>query len=167
MKTAFVLIDLQEKFKPVIRGFDEVVSNCSVLVESAKILNIPLIVTEQYSKGLGKTVIETSVKPIEKMEFSCYKNSEFREKVKDFDRLVLFGIEAHVCVMQTALDLVKDKKVIVVADAIGSRKKVDYKLAIKRYREKGVDIVSTEMILFELLEKAGTEKFKKVQKLIK
>jgi len=171
MTIAFVLVDIQEKFEPVIKDFDDIVKNSNILVKSSKILKIPLIVTEQYPKGLG-TISEKiklpNVKKIEKIHFNCFASSEFSKQAKNYKSLVLFGIEAHVCVMQTCLDaLDKGYKVYVVADAVSSRSKKDKKMALNRMRQHGAEIVTTEMLLFELLKKAGTDEFKKIQELIK
>ena len=147
---------------------DEVKEKCSILIKASELLDIPLIATEQYPKGLGKTVMDIPVEPIEKMEFSCFGNSDFSNKVSEYDSLVLFGIEAHVCIMQTALDAVsKGKRVYVAKDAVTSRNKTDKKVAIQRMRKKGVEIVTTEMILFEIMKTAEHPKFREVQALIK
>ena len=170
MKTVFVMVDIQDMFVPVIKDLDRLVSNAKILIGSARILKIPLIVTEQYPKGLGRTIDKIGYKGevIEKMSFSCFGCDEFAGKIKGFDRAVIFGIEAHVCVLQTALDaLKKGIEVHVVADAISSRSSENKQMAIERMRQSGVFIVSTEMILFQLVEKAGTEEFKKISLLVK
>lgn len=173
-KTAFVMIDIQEKFRPAIHGLEEVISNAKILVESSQILNVPLIITEQYPKGLGKTVneieIPANVPLIEKLHFSCFGNEEFTKKVKDLgvSSLVLFGIEAHVCMLKTALDgLERGLEIYMVADAVSSRTQENKSIALERMRQSGVFIVSTEMLLFQLLEYSGTDEFKAISKLIK
>jgi nicotinamidase-related amidase len=173
-KTAFILIDIQEKFIPAISGIDKVISNAKILTQSAGILNIPLIATEQYPKGLGKTVKEIELPAntclIEKLHFSCFGNDEFRNKINELkvESLILFGIEAHVCLLKTALDALKQKlEVYLVADAVSSRTAENKSLALERMRQSGVFIVSTEMILFQLLEYSGTDEFKAISKLIK
>ena len=173
-KTAFVLIDIQEKFIPAISGINEVISNANILVKSAGILNIPLIATEQYPKGLGKTVKEIELSGnaalIEKLHFSCFGNEEFSNKVRQLgaESLILFGIEAHVCLLKTALDALKNNlEVYLVADAVSSRTPENKSIALERMRQSGVFIVSTEMILFQLLEYSGTDEFKAISKLIK
>ena len=173
-KTAFVLIDIQEKFIPVIKDMERVISNANVLVKASEILEVPLIVTEQYPKGLGKTSNEISLPLnqhlIEKTEFSCFGNKEFVEKIKELgvDSIILFGIEAHVCILQTALDALKNGlDVHVIADAISSRTLENKSIAIERMRQSGIFIISTEMLLFQLLGKAGTEEFKLISGLIK
>ncbi|MFT4297683.1 MAG: hydrolase [Candidatus Woesearchaeota archaeon] len=173
-KTAFLLIDLQEKFIPVIHNVDEVIKNSNKLIKTAEILKIPLITTEQYTKGLGKTykkvILPKAIKPIEKIEFSCFKSKKFNEKMKKLDikSLVIFGIEAHVCVLQTALDALKREiDVHIIADAVSSRNDNNKKIAIKRMRQAGAFASSTEMIIFQLLEKAGSKEFKEIMKFVK
>lgn len=172
--TAFVLVDIQDKFIPVIHNIEEVISNANILTKSAEILKIPLIVTEQYPKGLGHTskkiYIPNKSRIFEKMSFSCFGNEKFVEEIKKLciKSIVLFGIEAHVCVLKTALDALKNNyEVHVVGDAISSRKYENKVLAIERMRQSGAFIASTEMILFQLMDVAGTEEFKLISKLIK
>jgi len=173
-KTVFILVDVQDKFIPVIKDIDKVISNSNILVKASDILNIPLVVTEQYPKGLGRTSEKINLPDkkylIEKVSFSCFGCDEFIKKIKELkvDSIVLFGIEAHVCILKTALDALKNNlDVYVVADAISSRTDKNKSLAIERMCQSGVFIVSTEMILFQLLDKAGTEEFKKISNLIK
>ena len=173
-KTLFVLIDIQDKFLPAIYKISDVISNAKILVQSASILKIPLIVTEQYPKGLGKTVSEiaipSSTKIIEKLHFSCFGNDEFKKRIAESgaNSIVLFGIEAHVCLLKTALDALNHNlEVHVVADAVSSRTPENKSLALDRMRQSGVYIASTEMILFQLLDYSGTDEFKAISKLIK
>lgn len=173
-KTVFVLVDIQEKFIPVIKDVNKVISNSNILAKSSEILNIPLIVTEQYPKGLGNTSERISLPDknylIEKISFSCFGSEEFVKKIEELniDSIVLFGIEAHVCILKTALDALKNNlDVYVVADAISSRTVENKAIGIERMRQSGVFIVSTETLLFQLLEKAGTEEFKSISKLLK
>jgi nicotinamidase-related amidase len=173
-KTAFVLVDIQEKFIPVIDGIEQVISNANILVKAAGILKVPLIVTEQYPKGLGKTSNKVTFLQhahlIEKVEFSCFACEEFARKIRELkiNSIVLFGIEAHVCILQTALDALSNElETHVVSDAIASRTQDNKKIAIERMRQSGVFIVSTEMILFQLLGKAGGEEFNLISSLIK
>ena len=144
------------------------------MIKASKILKIALIVTEQYPKGLGHTYEKINLPSkkhlIEKVSFSCFGSEEFVKKIKELkvDSIVLFGIEAHVCILKTALDALKNNlDVYVVADAISSRTAENKSLAIERMRQSGVFIVSTEMIVFQLLDKAGTEEFKLISKLVK
>jgi len=171
---ALIVVDVQEKFRPAIFEFPRVIENCSKLVEAFKALKMPILHTEQYPKGLGKTVSELDKlfkeKPLEKTEFSCFGNAVFRKRLEDLDmhELVICGIEAHVCVLQTALDAIRlGYEVFLVEDAISSRKKTDWKTAVKRAQQSGAYRASTEMVIFQLLEKAGTEEFKEIQKIVK
>jgi nicotinamidase-related amidase len=173
-KTAFALIDIQEKFLPAIHKIDAVITNAKILVQSAEILRIPLIVTEQYPKGLGKTVSEIKLpagsEVIEKLHFSCFGNDEFNRRIVQTgaESIVMFGIEAHVCLLKTALDaLERNFEVYVVADAVSSRTPENKSLALDRMRQAGAFVVSTEMILFQLLDYSGTDEFKAISKLIK
>jgi NAD+ synthase len=173
-KTAFILVDIQEKFVPAIKDMDEVIKNSNILVKVSEILNIPLIVTEQYPKGLGhiSKAINLPDKKflIEKISFSCFGSEEFVKKIKELkvDSIILFGIEAHVCIFKTALDALKNNiEVYVVTDAISSRSIKNKSIAIEWMRESGAFIASTEIILFQLLDKAGTEEFKLISNLIK
>src|SRR3989338_1242210 len=169
--TAFVLIDLQEKFVPVIYDIDCITKNIDVLVKASRILGLPLIATEQYPKGLGHTINKIEIdKIIEKISFSCFDNNEFKNKLRNLKAkiLVLFGIEAHVCVLKTALDGIKNNfEVHVVSDAISSRTLENKKIAIERMKQSGVFIASTEMILFQLVKEAGSNEFKEISRLIK
>jgi nicotinamidase-related amidase len=170
---ALLVIDVQEKFRPAIQDFDKIVENISKLVEAFKVYGIPIIHTEQYPQGLGPTVKELDgipSDPIEKLEFSCLKNKEFTKAIKDshIRGLVVCGIEAHVCVIQTVLDaLDAGLDVYLVEDAISSRKKDDKKIAIARAGREGAKHTSTEMIIFQLIDKAGTDEFKRIQKIVR
>lgn len=173
--TVFVMVDIQEQFVPVISDMEQVISNANILLKIAKILNIPLIVTEQYPQGLGHTTEQLQLPPalrdqvIEKISFSCFDSDAFVARLDDLERstLVLFGIEAHVCILKTALHgLKKGFDVHVIADATSSRELENKTLALDRMRQSGVFIASTEMILFQLQKVAGTDEFKKLNKLI-
>jgi nicotinamidase-related amidase len=171
---AFVLMDIQERFVPVIDNIETVLSNANILVEASRILKIPLIVTEQYPKGLGKTSakirLPENTVAIEKLSFSSFQSREFVKKLREQDikTIVLFGVEAHVCILQTALDAIKNGiEVHVIVDAIASRSDENRTIALERMRQSNVFLASTEMIIFQLLEKAGTEEFKAISRLIK
>ena len=173
-KTVFVLVDIQEKFLPVINNIDEVIKNANILAKASGILKIPLIVTEQYPKGLGhitnKITLPSDYSLIEKTHFSCFGSPEFIEKIRTLkiNSIVLFGIEAHVCILKTALDALKNNiDVHVIQDTVSSRTYENKMIAIERMRHSGAFIASTEMILFQLLEAAGTDEFKEISRLIK
>jgi nicotinamidase-related amidase len=172
---ALVIIDIQEKLAAVMEHKEQVVENCLHLVELAKLLKIPILLTEQYPKGLGKTLPEIqevlpAYAPVEKTDFDCCREEGFPEKVASLGRkkLILTGMEAHVCVLQTALGLIKKGYAVhVVQDAIASRYKSNFKVGIEFMRSAGIVITSTEMVLFQLLERSGTEAFKLITKRIK
>lgn len=174
-KTALLVIDIQAKILPVINNWEKVVDNTLKLVNGFKVMNIPVFYTEQYPKGLGAT--ETKIKEalgdspyFEKMTFSCYgAGSLFDElKKKNINQVVVCGVESHVCVQQTVLDLLANGfQVNVAADAVSSRREFDYKIALDRMNSNGAEVTVTESILFELLNICGTEEFKAVSKLVK
>jgi len=144
------------------------------LIGAARVLKLPMLVTAQYINGLGPVCAEIveatpGIAPMEKMAFSCCGSEEFVRVVKDLrrQRIILCGIEAHVCVQQTAIDLMKDYFVYVAADAIGSRHRHDHKVAVERMRDCGAVIATVESAVFELLREAGTDQFKQVLPLFK
>ena len=170
-----LVVDIQEKFRKVISDFDEVTSNSVKLIKSFNILKIPIIVTEQYPKGLGETVAELKelLKEhgyIEKVSFDCFGNEEFINLLekKGKKNIILCGIEAHVCVTQTVLtSLEKGYNVYLIADALSSRKRSDYNIAIKRMLQEGAKLASTEMIIFQMMRDSKNENFKEISKIIK
>lgn len=172
--TVFVLVDIQEKFLPAMSGIEKVIANASILVEAAGIMGIPLVVTEQYPKGLGHITeqirLPEGANIIEKTSFGCFGCDGFDAKIKELGakRMVLFGLESHICVLKTALEALKrGMEVHAVADAICSRKEENRLIGLERMRQSGAFIVSTEMSLFQLMEKAGTDEFKSISQLIK
>lgn len=177
--TALLVIDLQEKFVPAIPGFDNIVRNAAALVKAFQLFDLPVLVTEQYPKGLGKTVAEISkcfpiLEVCEKITFSCAQSEEFVRKLEavninhEIKNIVVCGIETHVCVHQTVLDLLhQEYRVWIVQDAMGSRDSENKKLALTRMTGEGAVQTSTEMLLFEMAFQAGTDKFKQIQSLIK
>lgn len=173
--TIGLIVDMQERLLPHIEANDEVLNKCIILVNGLRILNTPIIVTQQYTKGLGNTVqpINEAMGTfsfIEKITFSCYREESF---LKIFNNLpgknvLIAGIESHICVMQTALDLLYNSYTpVIIADAVGSRKNYDKKIALDRMRDAGCIITTTESILFELCQQAGSVEFKEISKLIK
>lgn len=173
--TALLIIDLQEKILPVIRNIDSVLNNTIKLIKGFKSLNLPIYFTEQYPKGLGPTSQKIlselqGYNAIQKMSFSCFGAEElFNElKSKKFHQIVITGVESHVCVQQTVLDLLaNDFQVNVAADAVSSRREFDFLIALDRMRTLGAEITTTESILFELLEVCGTPEFKEISKIVK
>lgn len=171
-RAALVVVDVQEGFRPAVLDFERVAANVAVLVRGAHVLGLPMIVTEQYPKGLGSTVPEVAehlggVEPIEKVCFSAAQADGFRDALGR-DQVLLCGIEAHVCVSQTAEDLVSDgREVHVAQDAVTSRTAANRDLGLHKMERSGAVATSVETALFELLGRAGTPEFKEVQALIK
>ena len=173
-RTAFVLIDVQERLTPVLFDAETVIRNANILVKSAELMGIPLIVSEQYPKGLGPTSsripLPSGRRLVDKLTCSCYGCDDFVREMRAVNRstLVLFGAETHVCILQTALDAKKlGLEVHVVADAVSSRTAENKALGLERLRQSGIFVVSTEMILFQLIKRAGTDLFKQVSALVK
>ena len=173
--TKLVVVDLQERLFPHINNNEQLLQKCKTLIEGIKLLNIPIIVTEQYVKGLGKTLERVSESlgefdPIEKMTFSCMGESNFNLKIEEhfIKNVLICGIESHVCVLQTAIDLLEAGHTpIVVADAISSRNPYDKKIALQRFATEGIRVTTVESILFELCKVSGNEQFKAISKLVK
>ncbi|MEA2037884.1 MAG: hydrolase [Nanoarchaeota archaeon] len=170
-----LVIDIQEKFRPVIHSWDKLIDNMGKLINSLQILKIPLLLTEQYPKGLGKTCSEiteilSEYKPIEKKEFSCLKNKEFLSQLKKLNKnnIIICGIEAHVCVVNTLLEAISQGfNVHLVVDAISSRKKADLNVAIGRSKQAGAFLTTVEMAIFQLMGSSGAEEFRKISKIVK
>ena len=169
--TALVVIDLQEKLMPVINNGDRVVGSVNKLIAGAGHLDVPVVVTEQYPKGLGHTVSKLELaghQPIEKNCFSCLLSDPVKSKLEGKRALILCGVEAHICVLKTALDaLDQGYEVHVPADAVSSRHPHNHRLALQRMRQSGVFVTSVEMTLFQMLDAAGTDTFKAISALIK
>lgn len=174
-QAALVVIDLQERLLPAMHEKERVAQNSWRLARAASILALPVVVTEQYRKGIGPTVAELAsavpgFSPLEKLTFSCWGAEGFAAalRAREIRDVILCGIEAHVCVMQTCLDLLDEGfRPFVVADAISSRSPENLRWGLERMRDSGGVVVSTEMILFELLGCAGTAEFKQMLDLIK
>lgn len=170
-----VVLDIQERLLPSIHDRQRVLDNAVRLLRGAAVLAVPVLVTEQYRRGLGPTVPEVAAAaapflPIEKITFSACGEPAFRRALPSDSRadVVLCGIEAHVCVTQTCLDLLDlGHRVFVVADAVSSRTPDNHRAGVDRMRAAGAVVVSTEMILFELLDRAGTGEFKQVLPLVR
>jgi len=174
--TVLVVIDVQEK---LCRAMDEKVlerltGNINVLQEAAGELKIPVVVTEQYVKGLGETLPAVREKlsgpALEKMTFSCCGDSAFLDKIRGLRRrqVIVAGMEAHVCVLQTVLELLDaGYHVHLVRDAVMSRRKENWFVGLEGARAAGAVITSTEAALFQLLRVAGTDEFKKLSKLVR
>jgi len=165
--TALVVVDVQEKLMAAMPRRAETISAVDKLIRAAHILKLPTLVTLQYVKGLGPLCAELAeatngITPMEKLAFSCCGSEEFARAVKDLhrQRIIVCGTEAHVCVQQTVIDLLKDYSVYVPVDAICSRKELDAAVAVERMRDCGAVITTVESVVFELLREAGTPQFK-------
>jgi nicotinamidase-related amidase len=178
-RSQVLLVDMQDRLLEAMPDKTELIERSFRLIRAAQVLGIPITVSEQYPKGLGATaqslreVLGNEAVVLDKVEFSCFGNEAIRERLQNLRRqgrsqIVVAGIEAHICVAQTAIELVEHGyETFVAADAAGSRDKQSRKLALQRLARQGAEIVDTEMVLFEWLEKAGTPEFKELQALVK
>lgn len=170
-----IVIDTQERLHAVIGDSHQVMKNVGILARGLQALKVPIIVTEQYPQGIGPTVEEVKeavgdAPIIEKREFGCFTNEAFCKAVAPYAHktFILCGFEAHVCVLQTALQARgRGHRVFVVADAVSSRRSENRDMALERLKEAGCTLVTTEMALFELLESSEAPEFKEIQRLIK
>ncbi len=169
---ALAVVDIQEKLLPPIFNKEQLVRNSQLLIRLAGILDIPVLLSTQYSKGLGRTVAAISdllpaTDAIDKLEFGCFANDLYCAAMKALpgqrNTLLVCGMEAHICVMQTALGaLRKGYLVHVASDAIGSRAEWNWHIGLERMRAAGAIISSTEMIIYELLRASGSDAFKQM-----
>ncbi|HEY6251986.1 MAG TPA: hydrolase [Candidatus Angelobacter sp.] len=171
-----LVIDIQEKLLPPIFENERLIRNSQLLIRLANILSLPVIATTQYSKGLGKTVPEIAslmpeVQPLDKLEFGCFGNDAFCSHIARLsarNTLLLCGMEAHICVLQTALGALNQGHIVhVAADAVSSRTKLNWKLGLQRMRDAGAVISSTEMMIYELLRRSGSREFKEMLNYLK
>ena len=173
-KSLILIIDVQEK---LVNMLDEknIIKNSEILAKSASILKVPTIISEQYPKGLGETIKEIKetakrAKYFEKTNFSICEEEGFNEYLKNSgkNQIIILGIETHICVLQTGLDLLKNGyKVYIVEDATSSRSTRNKDCALKRLMQAGTEIVTTEMVIFEWLKCSKNPNFKEIQALIK
>ena len=171
-RAVLVVIDVQEAFRKAIPTFDDVAAATARLVQGAARIGIPIVVTEQYPRGLGETVPEVEghlpadVKPVEKVRFSAAEADGFG--LDGRDQAIVCGIETHVCVNQTVLDLLEQGVATqVVADAVGSRTEANRELGLHKMERAGATLTSVETALFELLRGSDAPAFKEVQALVK
>jgi len=173
-----LIVDMQEKLLPAIPVADQLLDNCVRLVRAARLLDVPVFATEQYPRGLGSTapaLAELIPERPEKLRFSCAevlgwdRSAECADpRLRDRTRVVVAGIEAHVCVLQTALDLLAAGYLVyVVADAVASRRKLDWRIALERLSTHGAIITTLESVLFEWCEVAGSDEFREISRLVK
>jgi nicotinamidase-related amidase len=177
-KCALLVIDIQEKLLPPIFNNELLVRNTQLLLRLANILCVPVTATTQYVKGLGPTVpdvaslLPAQADPIDKLEFSCFGSDRFCSTLKSLpgsrNTVLLCGMEAHICVMQTALAALEKGYIVhVAADAVGSRSEFNWKIGLERMRDAGCVISTTEMMMYELLRQSGTAAFKEMLKHLK
>jgi nicotinamidase-related amidase len=172
---ALLIVDVQESFRKQLKDLDLLTRNITILAEAAKILKVPVMVTEQYPQGLGKTIAEITAclgehKYFEKTAFSCCQATGFLEQLEALGRkqVIVCGIEAHVCVQQTVHELLNaGYSVHVVKDAIASRFERNREVAWEKMLGSGAVPSTVEMALFEMLNQSGTDQFKAVQRLVK
>lgn len=173
--TVAIIIDIQERLVPHIHDNETIAGNTEILIKGMQVLGIPIHVTQQYSKGLGHTIprIESLFESfgfIEKTAFSCCDEQDLVRALKATGKkyVLIAGIESHVCVLQTVIDLMDQGYVpVVIEDCVSSRKPSDKSIAMERMRSEGAIISSYESILFELCRFSGTEEFKSISKLVK
>ena len=173
--TALIVVDVQEKLARVMYEKEMLFENLQKLIKGVQILGIPIILTEQNPGGLGPTIPEVAhllsdLQPIPKLSFSCCGDGRFLQELEALNRqqVLIAGIEVHVCVYQTAVDLLRlGYEVQVVADAVSSRTAENRKIGLERVRSEGASLTSTETALFELLKVAEGAKFKEILNIVK
>ena len=168
-RSTLLLVDVQEKLTPLVMNSEQLVDSCQWLISLANQLDIPVMVTEQYPKGLGQTVdsLRRLVKEnifYEKLSFSvCSDQKCFDQLSTKGDHIIVIGIETSVCILQTVMELIKQaKKVFVVVDAVSARYQQDHELALERMKESGAQLISKEMVLFEWLRTSAHKQFKEI-----
>jgi nicotinamidase-related amidase len=174
-KSCLVVVDVQGKLANLMYNKEPLFANVEILIKMAKALEIPILWCQQNPKGLGPTLPQLAElldgnEPVDKFSFSCCGDEKFAEQLKNSSRkqIILCGIETHVCIYQTAMDLLdKDYEVNLVADAVSSRTAENKQIALERLTAEGAYISSTEMTIFELLKTAKHPKFRELAKLIR
>ncbi len=169
-RCCLMIIDPQEKLMKAIHKAEKVVKNTSLMIHCARAFDIPILATTQYAKGLGPFVPEIAqllddLPSIDKMEFNAFRSADVRSYLRDLsssiDTLLITGVEAHICVYQTAVGALNHRyRPWIIADAVSSRDKKNKKLALSRLRSMGIPVGPAEMAVYELLERAGTPEFK-------
>lgn len=171
-KSCLLLIDIQEKLAPAIDQGERLIDNCCWLTDIATRLHLPILVSEQYPKGLGHTVEALrkrvpSEQVFEKLAFSCASEPACADAISALKpaQVIIAGMEAHVCVLQTALELMQQaREVFVVEDCVGSRDPANKAAALARLRQNGAQIVTREMVAFEWLRRAGDDRFRQISR---
>jgi len=173
--TVLLIVDVQGKLAHLMHEKDILVDNIRKTIKGAQVLEIPIIVTEQYPEGLGSTIPEVAglfenPDTISKTSFSCCGDGRFMQILNDLhpENVLVAGIETHVCVYQTVRDLLKANYAVqIIADAVSSRTKFNKQIGLKKIIKAGAEITSVETVLFEMLREAGGEKFKKILEIVK
>ena len=174
-KSVLVVVDIQERFRQLIHGLDQVLAATERLIRFCQLMDIPIVVTEHYPHKLGVTIAElrrcfTPFNPIEKIHFSCCGCEDFNSRLNELGRsqIILCGIETHVCIYQTAADLRREgKQVAVAVDAVSSCSAANREIGLQNLTRLGVQNMGVQMLMFELLHKAGTRQFKAATGLLK
>ena len=175
-ETQALMIDFQKRLMPVIEDQEAIIERASLLLSGLSVLKVPVTVTCQYQKGLGETIdslytLLEDTEQFDKMSFSCMEEPPIRKRITErpaLKNVLVFGVEAHICVLQTVTDLAELGFVpVVVLDCIGSRRKGDKDAAIRRMEQEGAVFTTAESILYELTRKAGDKKFKEISRLTK
>ncbi|MEA4854077.1 MAG: isochorismatase family protein [Christensenella sp.] len=173
--TAAIGIDFQERLVPVIAGNEKIVEKTAMLLKGLRALGVPLVMMRQYPKGLGDIIPEIKeaagdFAPMDKLSFSACGEEEIMREIesKGKKNVIVCGVEAHVCVLQTVIDLIAaGMQPVLVCDCIGSRFPSDMEIAVQRAQQEGALLTTAEAILFELTQRAGNETFKTISKLVK
>jgi nicotinamidase-related amidase len=175
-RCALIVVDIQQKLLPPIFEKERLVRNSQLLIRLAGILNVPTLLSTQYAKGLGKTVSEisalTETQAFDKQMFSCFGSDAFCSALNQLsgkrNTILLCGMESHICVMQTALEALREGYLVHVAsDAVSSRTEWNWTIGLERMRYAGAVISSTEMMIYELLRSSGTQAFKEMLEYLK
>ncbi len=174
---ALMVVDIQERLMPVINGREEMTRNVVLLMKAAEVMKIPVVATTQYAARIGELLPEVQaelgdVVPLDKMEFDCFANQAIKERIKTLPRaintLIICGVETHICIYQTVLGaLLAGYRVWVPADGVSSRVVGNHETGLARIKELGATVGNTEMIIYELLHRAGTPEFKELLPFLK
>ena len=169
-RATLLVVDIQDRLLPAVRDPDTLLARVDWLLRAAEAVGLPTVFTEQYPQGLGRTAAALraaapAAPVVEKRHFSCVAAATLPADVLAREQVVVCGMEAHVCVLQTALELkAAGKAVFVVADCIGSRAQSDYDIALRRFEQEGVRLVTREMVIYEALRVSGTEHFRRISR---
>ncbi len=176
-QTALMVVDIQERLMPVIHNRQEVIDRSVLLIKAAQVLDMPIVATTQYVARIGPLVPEVAealgqIEPVDKLEFDCFANPQVQEVFQNIPRevntVIVCGVETHICIYQTMLGgLMKGYRMWVVADAVSSRLEENRHIGLQRIERIGGNVGSAEMVIYDLLGKAGTPKFKEMLPLVK